>query len=155
MDTNRLEEIRNYLNRSIGEAPRGVIEYIYRLETANEDLRRRNGDLVAALDNLDAAPHLKPLDGRNSETGPFNTIYDNFPTRYVVLDRMITMATEVARSIKDNDELMQIEATKQLVESVNHFENYWEYAAIEREERSKNAQKRWEKRRENDLSRSA
>lgn len=148
----RVVEIRRWLQQATGSTPiREVVDYIYRLETVNEELRRRAGELYAA-----AGEGLTPVEGKNDPDGPFaSSRHTNFPTRYVLLDRMVGLASELAQSVRAGDGDMQAEVLGQLVEAVGHVEGYWQLAQAERDARRATAAKAAAARKEKGLAKSA
>lgn len=121
--------------------------YIRRLEQVNDTLRRRNGELADALRKV--APDLME-NGNRINNGKLDPL-TSFPTRYNVLDKLITHAAEVAIAWRDNKRLfhnngeieqMDPELLDDLTNSVNLYENYWEAVALERTKRAEATKKR-------------
>lgn len=108
--------------------------YIRKLEQVNDDLKRRNGELYAVLQENDLHVPLTPI--------------DNFPTRYELLDRIVTTAVEL--SAVCTDELLE-----QLRETVDKHSNYWQHVQAERQRRAEAGKRAAAKRAENDLAKSA
>lgn len=122
--------------------------YIRKLEQVNEDLRRRNGELFAVLQENDLHVPLTPI--------------DNFPTRYELLDRIVSVAVEAASNWKQyshkDDPLIGygLDSTlDDLQRAVDKHSNYWQHVQAERDKRALAGKKAAAARKENDLAKSA
>lgn len=123
-------------------------DYIRKLEQVNDNLRRRNGELYAVLQENDLHVPLTPI--------------DNFPTRYELLDRIVSVAVETASNWKQHhhkDEPLVgygLDSTlDDLQRAVDKHSNYWQHVQAERDKRAAAGKRAAAKRAENDLAKSA
>lgn len=112
---------------------------LLRTELLNETLRRRNGELYVALSEVDP------------EAASSITDTGTHLTRYVVLDRIVERATQLALKASGFPEVID-EELDALVEAVMANEGYWRRVEEEREQRKNQAAKAAQTKREKEAA---
>jgi hypothetical protein len=110
-----------------------------RTEIWCESLRRRNGELMCQL-----AEHVPDVAKRFVNEG-------GHPTRYVILDRIVERATQLALKASGFPEVID-EELDALVEAVMANEGYWRRIEEEREQRKNQAARAAQTKREKEAA---